>query len=190
MPEQYLVPTAAERAGNLNGLAFPSGTLIDPLTGAPFPNNTIPASRLTATALTLLNNYYPLPNVSGNSSYNYEKLQPIPSSTDGIDGRIDHTINSKQQIYARFNWKNLLTDVANPFLPNDVDSEHDRSFLVSHNYSIRPNLLNEFRFGFTDTLLNPNFPIEGAASIAQLGLQNVDLSNAAYCGRLPQHQLF
>ena len=131
---------------------------------------------MSASALALLNAYYPLPNANGNG-YNYENLQPIPSRTDGIDGRIDQIINSKQQLYARYNWKNVLAQTVNPLLPNDVDSEHDRSFLVSHNYVIRQNLLNEFRFGFTQTLLTPNFPIQGAAAIAQLGLQNVDLSH-------------
>jgi hypothetical protein len=96
-PEQYLVPTAAERNGNLNGLSIPNNTLIDPLSGAPFPNNTIPTSRLNAPALGLLNSYYPLPNVVGNG-YNYENLQSIPSNTNGFDGRIDQVINSKQQV--------------------------------------------------------------------------------------------
>lgn len=112
-------------------------------------------------------------------------MQPIPSSTNGFDGRIDQIINSKQQVYAHFNWKNLAADVANPFLPNDVDSEHDRSFLISHNYVITPSLLNEFRFGFTHTLFAPNFSIEGAAAIAQLGLQNVDVSQHPTNGGFP-----
>lgn len=183
-PEQYLVPSAAERSGNLSDLALPNNVLIDPLSGAPFPNNTIPASRLNASALTLLNNYYPLPNVVGNG-YNYENLQPVPSNTNGFDGRIDQVINSKQQVYARFNWKNLLTNVVNPLLPNDLDVEHDRSFLVSHNYTIRPTLLNEFRFGFTNSLLAPNFPIVGAAAISQLGLQDVDVSHHPTQGGFP-----
>jgi Carboxypeptidase regulatory-like domain len=175
-PEQYLVPTAAERNGNLNGLSIPNNILIDPLNGAPFPNNTIPGSRLNASALALLNSYCPLPNVVGNG-YNYENLQPTPSNTNGFDGRIDQVINSKHQVYARFNWKNQRAGTVNPLLPNDVDAEHDRSFLVSYNYTIRPTLLNEFRFGFTNTLLAPNFPIEGAAAISQLGLLNVDVSH-------------
>ena len=172
-PEQYLVPTQAERNGNLSDLG--GGTI----------------TNLNASALALLNNYYPLPNVNcvtkltPSCSFNYEKLQPIPSSTNGIDGRIDQIINSKQQVYARFNWKNLVTSVVNPLLPNDLDHEHDRSFLVSHNYSIRPNLLNEFRFGFTDTLLAPSFPIEGAAAISQLGLQDVDVSHHPTDGGFP-----
>jgi len=200
--EQFLVPTQAERNGDFSGFVTPSNptpftnpttgkpsaVLINPGTGQPFPNNTIPTSMLNQSALTLLNNNYPLPNVPGAtaaSSFNFENLQPIPSHTNGIDGRIDHKINSKQQVYARFNWKNQLADVANPLLPNDIDTEHDRSFLISHNYVITPNLLNEFRFGFTHTLLSPNFPIEGAAAIAQLGLLDVNVSNHPTDGGFP-----
>jgi hypothetical protein len=176
-PEQFLVPTLAQRNGNLNGLNIPNNALINPFNGQPFPNNTIPASLLNSSALTLLNNYYPLPNVTGNNSFNYENLQPVPSRTDGFDTRIDQIINAKQQVYARYNWKNVLADTVNPLLPNDVNNEHDRSFLISHNISIRPTLLNEFRFGFTQTLLTPSFAIQGAAAIAQLGLLNVDVSH-------------
>jgi Carboxypeptidase regulatory-like domain len=182
-PEQYLVPTAAERAGNLSAL---TSTLFQPGTTTPFPNGTIPASLLSQSSLTLLNNYYPLPNTTaGGSSYNYENLQPIPSSSNAFDARVDQVINSKQQVYARFNWKNLTTDVVNPLLPNDVDSEHDRSFLVSHNYVLTPGIVNEFRFGFTHSLLAPNFPIEGAAALAQLGLLGADVSNHPTDGGFP-----
>jgi hypothetical protein len=202
LPEQFLVPTQAERNGDFTGFVTPnnptpftnpktgqpSAVLINPTTGQPFANNIIPASLLNQSALTLLNSYYPLPNVpnaTSASSFNYETLQPIPSSTNGFDGRIDQIINSKQQLYVRFNWKNQVADVANPLLPNDVDTEHDRSFLVSHNYVITPRLVNEFRFGFTHTLLSPNFPIEGAAAIAQLGLLDVNVANHPTDGGFP-----
>lgn len=184
-PEQFLVPTAAQRSGDLNGLSIFNNTLMNPATGHPFPNNTIPTSMLNQSALALLNAYYPLPNVTSGAGFNYEALQPIPSSTNGFDGRIDQIISSQQQVYARFNWKNVNANVVNPLLPNDFDREHDRSFLISHNISIRPNLLNEFRFGFTHTLLTPNFPIEGAAAIAQLGLQNIDVSHHPTDGGFP-----
>src|SRR5580700_1816837 len=184
-PEQYLVPSVAQRNGDLNGLSIPNNTLIDPATGQPFPNNTIPTSKLNQSSLTLLNTFYPLPNVTSGGSFNYEALQPIPSSTNGFDGRIDQIIGENQQIYARFNWKNVTASVVNPLLPNDLDHEHDRSFLISHNISIRPTLLNEFRFGFTHTLLTPNFPIQGAAAIAQLGLLNVNVSHHPTDGGFP-----
>jgi hypothetical protein len=40
-----------------------------------------------------------------------------------------------------------------------------------HNYVISSRLLNEFRYGFTDTILSPNFGIEGAAALQGLNLQ-------------------
>jgi hypothetical protein len=182
--EQYLVPTLAEREGNLRGLSIPNNTLINPVTGQAFPNNTIPVGQINQTASTLLNKYYPLPNASGNG-YNYQNLQPIPSHTNGVDVRIDHILSPTQQIYARYNWKDVVANVVNPLLPNDLNDEHNRSFLMSHNYIITPNLLNEFRFGFTNTLLSPSFPLVGAQAIAQLGLQGVDVSHHPTDGGFP-----
>jgi hypothetical protein len=123
-------------------------------------------------ATALLNKYYSLPNPPTTlGGVNYQTLVPIPSNTDGFDARIDQVINSKQQVYARFNRKNLTVNVVNPLLPNDVDSEHDRSFLVSHNYVIGSRLLNEFCYGYTDKILSPNFGVEGAAALQGLNLQ-------------------
>ena len=189
MPEQYTVPSVLDRTGDLNDLvstfptygdigsgAQPANTplpLNNPITGQPYSNNTIPQSSISQFATSLLNTYYPLPNLPNAAvgNVNYQTLVPIPSNTNGFDARIDQVINSKQQVYARFNRKNLLVNAVNPLLPNDVDTEHDRSFLVSHNYVITNRLLNEFRYGFTDSILSPNFDIEGAAALAGLGVQ-------------------
>ena len=194
-PEELLVPTAAERAGNLSALvAIPGtpGVLMDPFTGAPYPNNTIPGSPgnpctnpkdcINPVAQTLLNGYYPLPNANLNQvnpAYNYQTLVPIPSHSNGWDLRVDHALTTKQQIYARFNWKNVfLTEAnnagvispANDFLPSDGAHERNRSFLVSYNYALSPTTVDEFRFGFTHYSENDTFPIEGAKAISQLGL--------------------
>jgi hypothetical protein len=201
--EQYAVPTAQDRAGNLSDLASTipinssnpncpatAGCLINPATGSlatgrPFANYQI-TTPLSQSSLKLLNAYYPLPNASNlGGGLNYQTLVPTPSNTNGFDGRVDQVITSKQQVYARFNWKNLLVNVVNPLLPNDVDTEHDRSFLISHNYDISSRWLNEFRFGFSHTILSPNFPIEGAAAIAQLGLQGVNVSHHPIDGGFP-----
>ena len=180
MPEFLLVPTAAQRAGNLNGLPIgnASGMLTNvlpagsPCAGMQFANNTIPSQCINPVATALLNNYYPLPTPGLDSAtlgYNYQALIPIPGNSNGFDIRIDHNINSKQQVYARFSWKNLLTSSFNQLLPDDADVEHDRTFLISHNYSITPRIVNEFRFGFTHSLINPDFPIQGTQALNGLG---------------------
>jgi hypothetical protein len=167
---QYAVPTLAERQGNLSAL---TSDLINPFTGQQYPNNTIPSTSLNASSQTLLNTYYPLPNDNTlPGGLNYQNLIPTPSSTNGVDGRIDQVLSTRQQMFVRYNWKNLLVNVVNPFLPNDVDTEHDRSFLVSHNYQLTRNMVNEFRYGFTHTILAPSFAIEGEQALSQLGLLN------------------
>jgi hypothetical protein len=158
--QQFEVPTQAERNGDLSGL--------DPLL-------TTPVTNISPTAQALLT-YIPLPNVNGQSGFNYENFQTTPARTDGADLRVDQTITSKQSAYARFSRKNITSDAANPFLPNDVDSIHNRSFLLSHTYTITPKLLNEFRYGFTNVTTSVNFPIQGAAALNQLDLTGVNIS--------------
>jgi len=192
-PEQYLVPTLAQRNGDLSDLPIvdpqtgeASSALIDPTTGQPFKNNVIPQPRLNANSQKLLNLYYPLPNTfSPGGSFNYETLQPTPSTTNGLDLRLDHNIASNQQVYARFSWKNLVSDTVNLLLPNDRNVEHDRSLLISHNLTIGPRMFNEARFGFTTSVTNQSFPIQGAAADNQLGLTGINFSNHPTAGAFP-----
>jgi len=157
--EQFLVPTQAERNGDLTALGGPA----------------IPSTSINPTAQALLT-YYPLPNVTGQSNYNYETFQPTPSRTDGADIRIDQRISGKQSAYARFSRKNISEDYPNPLLPDDSDSVHNRSLLVSHLYAINTRLVNEFRFGFTNVTTSVGFPIAGAQALSQLDLTGVDIS--------------
>ncbi len=157
--QQFLVPSVADRSGNLSDIGGP----------------TILPTQITNTSKALLT-YIPLPNVSGNSNYNYENFQSIPSTTDGADLRVDQQIGSKNSLYARFSRKNISSSVANAFLPDDVDSIHNRSLLVSDTYTITPKLLNEARFGFTNVTTSVNFPIQGSAALSQLDLTGVDIS--------------
>ncbi len=174
--QQFLVPSVADRTGDLSDQVVGTGC------GGP---NTVAQGAINPTAKALLA-YIPLPNVpvtlacnngqEANVPFNYENFQPIPSKTDGADLRIDQTIGSKQSLYARFSRKNITEDVANPFLPDDADSIHNRSLLVSHTYTITPKVLNEFRYGFTNVTTNVNFPIQGSTALSQLDLNGVNIS--------------
>lgn len=170
--QQYVVPTVADRSGNLSDI----GGL------------TIPSTQISQTAKALLA-YYPLPNVAGatnqTQAINYQNFQATPARTDGADIRVDQTISSKQSAYARFSRKNITTDFANLFLPNDSDSIHNRSLLISHTYTITPRLLNEFRYGFTNVTTNVNFPIQGSTALSQLNLTGVDISQHPFTHAFP-----
>ncbi|HWB97393.1 MAG TPA: TonB-dependent receptor, partial [Bryobacteraceae bacterium] len=72
-----IVPTTAQRAGDLSAFA----AIKDPLTGAPFPGNLIPGSRITAVSQNLLA-YWPMPNQPAGARNNYYASLP---STDNFD---------------------------------------------------------------------------------------------------------
>jgi hypothetical protein len=111
-----LVPTEAERAGDF------SGTL-NPLTGKPvvlpFANNSIPAGQFSPEAQALLS-FYPLPNFTGSTRYNYQiPLVGIGNQTN-VNSRITHTINAKNQVNANFAFQQ--SDSTTPNLFGFVDS--------------------------------------------------------------------
>jgi len=199
-PEFLLVPTQAERSGNLGAMvtALGNGQLMDPFTGTPYPNNTIPSCTapgpggptdcLNPVAQKLLNAWYPLPNANLNQvnpAYDYQTLVPIPSNSNAWDLRLDQTLTSKQQIYGRYSWKNVFVTEsnsagviapANNFLPNDEAHEQNRSLVISDNYTLSASLLNEFRFGFTNFTEHDTFPIGGAQADVGTGPGDLGLT--------------
>jgi trimeric autotransporter adhesin len=84
--DQYAtVPTGAMRAGNFSGTP---AVLIDPVTGWPFANNQIPASRIDPASASLLS-YLPLPNLPG-ASRNFHNASATDTSADSVSVRVTH----------------------------------------------------------------------------------------------------
>jgi hypothetical protein len=201
-PLFLFVPTTAMRSGDFSALATP---LTDPFTGSAYAGNKIPSgSQCTSSqdcinpVATALLNYIPSPNIQVSaanfgSQANYLQQTPTPSSTNGFDLRLDRTITSKQSLFVRWSWKHLgaqsLTDSylnsLNSFLPPDQDTEHNNNLILSHNYLISNNLVNEARFGVSLWQLQIRFPIQGATAVSTLGLTGLDLSDHPNAGAFP-----
>ncbi len=72
--QSALVPTGAERGGDLSKTLTPLGLpvkVLDPETGLPVPGSRIPASSVTPQARELLK-LYPLPSFAGHARYNFQ----------------------------------------------------------------------------------------------------------------------
>jgi Carboxypeptidase regulatory-like domain len=195
------VPTAAMVAGNLNGLPGPA--VIDPYTGAPYPNNTIPPCAnagqvdcLNSVAQKLFAKYIPTPNFNSSSTTgNLRYLQPLTNETNGYDIRIDQYIGTKNLLFGRWTWKNLpqqsLTGsgfggpATAQLLPPTTNNETDKNLIISDSYTITPHIVNEFRFGWSRLDLNSTFPYQGAQVDNYLGLTGLDLSRAGTSGAFP-----
>src|SRR6185369_12169097 len=101
-------PTALERAGNFSQTLNNNGTLypiIDPTTGAQFPGNIIPTSRINPLGQAMLN-FFPLPNFTGTGSQanvvNYFESASAthPRRNDVL--RVDTYLTSKLTGYFRW----------------------------------------------------------------------------------------
>jgi hypothetical protein len=108
------VPTLAVRQGNLSSLGT---TVINPLTGQPFPNNTIPASLISPYAADVLN-LFPLPNLPGQSG-NYLG-NPIESvKYNEGSARLDHRLSDTSQLILRYNFG--TQDLFEPYAENQTE---------------------------------------------------------------------
>src|SRR5215469_5136354 len=102
-----VMPGSAERSGIF------SSPIIDPSTGMPFANNTIPKDRISPQAQALLN-LYPLPNLNSNR-YNYEIPTVSDTHQDALQSRIDKTLNPRNQLYGRFAFQSTRSGTPNVF---------------------------------------------------------------------------
>src|ERR1700733_2319756 len=103
------VPLPNERIGNFSpaesaALGIPYPTIYDPLTGQPFPNNTIPASRIDP-YMTKIMNLFPLPNGPGEYN-NYARNGSSYDNDDNYDGRVDWNATDKDLVFFRYSYSN------------------------------------------------------------------------------------
>jgi hypothetical protein len=103
------VPTALMRQGNFT--EFTNG-IYDPTTGAingtgrtAFTGNIIPASRISPIAQRLLG-FIPMPNIADAKvgQANFTRAMVRKRTTDGIDAKVNHTLNARDQLSYRFNF--------------------------------------------------------------------------------------
>lgn len=148
---QHVVPEAPVRAGDFMG-----GNLIyDPLsTGAsgaraPFPNNTIPPSRIDPISRNYLAMFEPLPNLPGNPSGDYVDSTPNQNQNDSGSVRIDHSWHAGSQLFARYTINDERTLLAGSF-PERPTSESLRAqqATVGQTFS-GPSWVSELRLAFT-----------------------------------------
>jgi hypothetical protein len=188
---QETVPNQAMRNGDfsqfcdhydVNGICDsenPDANLqLHDLDGTPFAGNIIPTDRFDS-RVPLILQYYPLPLQGGADNFathNHTLNVPNPILSDQFDIRIDHTINTKQNLFGRWTYKNgRITNPSGLGLPAEQDFEHDNQVVIAHNYAITPNLVNELRGGISRGQHGGDFPINGPEFMQQLGLNSNQL---------------
>ncbi len=143
-----LVLSEAQRAGTFGATA-----IRDPLTGLPFPNNTIPAGRISPIATRLLTEFVPLPNSAGNR---YIISPTVNDVRDQFGARFDYQVSEKQSVLLRYMRSD--TERTTPRVIAAVDQKALATLqdaMVSHNYVVASNLITQTRFSINRISANP-----------------------------------
>jgi hypothetical protein len=168
------VPSLALRDGDFSRVS--SLTLRD-LNGTPFPNNRLPASRISPISLRL-QEFYPAPNFGSPDllAANFRGAFSARTKSDQFDVRLDHHLSSRHFFFSRFSFKNLKNGTVNFALPAigpSRETPHVRIFALSDSFTFTPRLINEFRAGFSRQWRRIEGPFHGPTIIRQLGIEGL-----------------
>lgn len=188
-------PIAEWRQGDFSSI---SARIYDPLTGKltsagkierqPFSGNVIPKDRLNKGMVFLTETYMPLPNRPGQTS-NYVQTQSTANDRDMLVLRGDHTLGSKDNIFARFLRQRVgeQSPSAYPNRYNGLRMDSDNLGL-GWNHIFSPTTVLEAKFGYN----HPNNPQcdqyrNGMSRADALSKASVKLFDPdALCSVLPQ----
>jgi Carboxypeptidase regulatory-like domain len=192
------VPTAAMKNGDFSAL---TRIIYDPKNpGVPFTGNRIPAALFDKAAKNILDQLYPEANVPGTVSSNGQVINNFlynPSQTrndDQFDVKVDHSFTAKNHAFVRYSFERTER-----FLPASLP-HGDAGFTfgagtglvraqglaINDTHTISPNLLNEFRFGFSRFAITV-FSIDYGQNLgSKVGIPGTNISDTASAG--PQIQ--
>lgn len=177
------VPTEKMRQGDFSQLAR---VVRDPLSGQPFPQNLIPASRHNPTSLNIQRELIPAPNMGGPDEQvnNYGFVHPYPN--DLFEARypqirFDHNFSEKNTIFFRWIRRRTPYVLARSFpgLTWTRFRSHTHS-VINDTHVFSPTLVNSFRFGLKTDFIEDGKVIAGVAPlkadrvIERIGLQGVN----------------
>ena len=182
---QMSVPALTMHAGDLTGV--PGGAAVDPLNRAPFPQNHVPASRISAVTSKLLDQWYPAPNQPAGAAYNDLMLEAAGDRQDGYDVRLDHTLSAAHLVFARWTAKSGDSSNPNNLLPASNYRTSIRNLAASSVYR-RGVLSNELRFGISRSRFGERFPLSGFDVANGLGLTGVKAPPPDASGGFPSFQ--
>jgi hypothetical protein len=146
----------------------------------PFPGNIIPASRLDANAIKLLD-LYPLPTNSG--LFNNFATNPVAqNNANQFDIRVDQNFSEKDSLFARVSYVNNPEVLPGPFggiadggsFAQGIQTAISENAALSETHTFSPSLINEARLGFNRIDTTREAPNANTPGIpAQFGIQGV-----------------
>ncbi|MBC8164776.1 MAG: carboxypeptidase regulatory-like domain-containing protein, partial [Bryobacteraceae bacterium] len=184
-----VVPNAMQRAGNLSNLTTP---IVDPLTrviqnnqvvsSTPFPNNQIPANRISPLSTRILNEFFPLPNNPG--ANNFINNEGRKSDSDQYHARVDFNESASSNWFFRYSQTGdpqYLPSFA-PLTGNNVQIDAKQPVLANTRL-FGANKVNEVRFA-VNRFVSQNIQTRANTTnvVGDLGIPGLDTSIPLFWG--------
>jgi hypothetical protein len=168
------VPTSEELNGQFQTV------ITDPLTGQPFPNNQIPATRVSQFG-SQVRTHFPAANTSLPQG-NYIAVVGTPNDANQQNYRLDQNFGSKNSFFFRYS----VTDYSSvsPGLIAEGNKnfiQNSESYQFAYTRTFTPSIINQFRFGHLEPTSTQTGVPASRSSLDALGLKNIyDYPNASY----------
>jgi hypothetical protein len=167
-PQQatFLVPTAAELAGNFNGVTRTGAQVVikDPLTGLAFPGNQIPANRLNPVGLAIAKSFPTPDSQVDNGNSNFSMTDLLPSQAYQFTTKIDHHFNDSISL-SGFGLRQVTHEANSNYNPVNkyVGSSYQldrviKTFVVNNTYVLNSSTVLTLRGGYNHFDDNYNLP--------------------------------
>ncbi len=146
--------------------------------------NQMPASRLDANAIKILQLFPAANQTTGVSAYNnnYFINAAEPDTTNHFDVRVDYNMSSKDQMFGRVSWghqseyiPSSITGLgANPGFGSGSVVNDSSNYAFSETHTFSATLINEARFGYSHLYSSYEPTVAGQLGIpAQFGIQGI-----------------
>lgn len=169
-----LVPTAAERRGDFSQSVFQGRpvTIVDPLTGQPFPGNVIPATRISPIATRYLDTVVPLPNDAPRGPNAYRTVVPISDPNDQVLGKLDFLVAKGHKLTLSWFYNDFTdVDALSPFAFYYRDNVNTQNTITLHEYwTPGSNVVNHFRASYNRTSGDRTMRTDPAFTASDLGI--------------------
>jgi Carboxypeptidase regulatory-like domain len=194
--------TYPSNLGTVNGVLLPGGPLpaygtpectallsisyncmpVNPLTGAAYPNNTVPSSAFTSRVglFAVQNGFWGAPTVANQPEGVTNEIINIPGPLhmNQQTYRGDQTLGRLGSVFGRFTYSNYVNTTnynsGSAVLGLESYFETEKAFAVSHTINIGAKSVNNFRFGFLSAAApQGNASAPSASQVASLGLTGV-----------------
>lgn len=169
------IPTAAQQSG------VSSTPITDPMTGLPFPGNTIPQDRINPVAQKV-QPYWPAVNRPFDPALNYGREAETVDSYNQYLGKVDWSPSTRDSAFAHYAFVN--EPLIQPSLIAGFGINRpiaDQNVAIAETHSVGNNVVNELHLGYNrSNVKSVNQGAFGPDVAKQIGLQNTTTTPSGF----------